>query len=71
MSRRVKVALNKLIDAYVHEGGHPKDLGTIIVDEMLHACVEGRFRLDKFARYTLLPMMREKPRRRQNRRRRR
>jgi len=68
LSRSMKHTLNKLIDGKVHPKGHPKDLGTILVDECLHALVEGEFRPDKFVRYTLAPMLfPKKPRRRRRR----
>jgi len=55
---RVKTSLNRLIDDMVHPRGRPRDLGTIVVDEVLHSVIEGGFRLDKFLRYTVLPQLR-------------
>jgi len=65
-----KGQLNKLIDLLVHKDKPVKDLPTLIVDEVLHSCVEGEFRLDKFVRYHVVPQLRSqnRPRKRLRRR---
>lgn len=64
MRRSMKGTLNKLIDTLVHDNKPVKDLGTLIVDEVLHTLVEGEFRLDKFLRYHVVPRTRKRRRRR-------
>jgi len=59
---RVRGFLNKLIDDLVHQGKPPSDLGTIVVDEILHACVEGEFKPDKFVKYTVAPLVKKRRR---------
>jgi len=61
--RSPKSLLNQLIDEALHPRGAPRDLGTIILDELCHTAVEGKFRPDKFMRYTLMPNMMRKRRR--------
>jgi len=71
MSRRaVKYLLNKLIDEAVHGGRHPKTVDKIVLDECLHALVEGGFKPKKFIRYTVLPLLEGKKGKRKGRRRR-
>jgi len=53
--RTTKGLINQLIDQTVHPKGVPSDLDTIIIDEALHAVVEGRFRGDKMLKYTIIP----------------
>jgi len=55
--RSHKRLLNQLIDQAIHPRAAPRDLGTIILDEICHTAVEGRFRPDKLLRYTLIPNM--------------
>lgn len=59
-----KHLLNKLIDELVHPRGTKKTVATIITDEILHTLVEGEFRLDKFLRYQIAPLVNPKKKRR-------
>jgi len=58
----MKGIINELIDSQLHPRGAPRDLGTIVVDELLHAAVEGKFRPDKFLKYTIMPNLLRKRR---------
>jgi len=69
MHRSIKTLLNRLIDDAVHPKGHARKVETIIVDEVLHTLVEGKFKPEKFVRYTLLPSLRGKKPRKTRRRR--
>jgi len=58
-----KSLMNRLIDSAIHPKGTPESLGAMLIDETLHSAVEGKWRPDKFMRYTVLPnMMRRKKR---------
>jgi len=61
--------LNRLVDDVVHPRGAPSDPLQMLVDEGLHTLIEGRFRADKFIRYTVLPQLRVSTRKKQLRRR--
>ena len=52
-----KSLINRLIDSAIHPKGTPDSLGAMLVDEALHSAVEGRWRPEKFMRYTVLPNM--------------
>jgi len=52
-----KSLINRLIDSAVHPRGAPDSLGVMFVDELLHSALEGKWRADKFMRYTVLPNM--------------
>ena len=69
--RTIKTIANKVIDELVHPKGSPKTLEKVVLDEVLHAAVEGEFRLDKFMRYTVAPLLspKKKKKRRKGRRR--
>jgi len=66
---RVKTILNRMVDDIVHPKGAPNDVATVLADEALHTLIEGEFRLDKFLRYTALPLLRKNTRRRKQSRR--
>jgi len=55
---RIKTLLNRLVDDFVHPKGAPKDVATVLADEALHTIIEGKFRPDKFLKYTVLPQLR-------------
>jgi len=65
----LKHLLNKLIDEAVHKNKPAKTLEQIVLDECLHAVVEGGFKPKKFLRYTVLPLLEGKPKRRRKGRR--
>ena len=52
-----KSLMNRLIDSAIHPRGAPDSLGIMLLDEALHSAVEGKWRADKFMRYTVLPNM--------------
>jgi hypothetical protein len=64
---REKHILNKLIDEMVHGSRPPKTLDQIVIDECLHAVVEGGFKPKKFIRYTVLPLFEGEQKRRRKR----
>jgi len=66
---RLKTVLNRMVDDIVHPKGAPKDIATMLADEALHTLIEGKFRPDKFIRYTVLPQLQPKARRRKSGRR--
>lgn len=68
--RTIKTIANKLIDELVHAGKRPKTLEQVVIDELLHSVVEGGFRLDKFLRYTVVPQLAPKKKKRRKGRRR-
>jgi len=65
----LKHLLNKLIDDAVHGKKSPKTVEQIVLDECLHAIAEGGFKPKKFIRYTVLPLIEGKPKRRRKGRR--
>jgi len=64
---RLKHLLNKLIDEAVHGKKSPKTVDQIVLDECLHAIVEGGFKPKKFIRYTVLPLIEDKSKKRRKR----
>jgi len=70
LQRSIKHTLNKLVDEAVHKGrSGARTPEGILVDELLHAVVEGGFNPDKFFRYSVLPNLRKPARRSKLRRR--
>jgi len=66
----LKHLLNKLIDEAVHGNKPAKTVEQIVLDECLHAVVEGGFKPKKFIRYTVLPLLEGKKGKGKGRRRR-
>jgi len=65
----LKHLLNKWIDEAVHGKKSPKTVEQIVIDECLHAVVEGGFKPKKFLRYTVLPLLEGEQKRRRKKRR--
>jgi len=59
-----KHLLNKIIDEFVHGNKPCTSVEQVVLDECLHALVEGGFKPEKFLRYQIMPQLRRKSKRR-------